>query len=266
MIVSRKHRFVFWHNPKGGGTSIRAAAAQFHDLDFQLWGPDPARTGGLKVDMAHLGMDEFAGHFPELWQEIRDFRMLCLYRDPQRRFLSSISEYSKNFTRADLRFASPESGRRIVFDMVDRLGALGTAEAVMDDYTLTHFRPQHIYWRADADPSVRAEAFPTSEIDRLFARLSAITGTWIAPRHERAAVSYEVPGPLRFIMRARGLRRQVGRLPITRTLVRLVKRRYAVQGGRQLALDADDAARLDAFVRRFYAEDYADWPAEPAIS
>jgi len=170
MIVSRAHGFIFFHNPKAGGTSVRATIERFNDIGFGLWGTDPAQTGGRRVDRAHLGVDEFAAFYPDLWAAARGGRLFCLYRDPAQRFLSSVSEHSKLHGATDIRFCSEARRTRILFDMIDRLAALGTAEsaAVMGAYELTHFRPQWIYGHS-ADPAVTVEAFPVARMDDVLA-------------------------------------------------------------------------------------------------
>lgn len=56
MIISHRHRFVFFHNPKAGGTSVRAALEQFNDIGFGLWGVDEEQTN-VRIDRAHLGIE-----------------------------------------------------------------------------------------------------------------------------------------------------------------------------------------------------------------
>ncbi|WP_425102252.1 hypothetical protein [Tropicibacter sp. S64] len=263
MIISHKHRFVFFHNPKAGGTSIRRAMEPFHDIGFGLWHADPAQTRGVTVDRAHLGIDEFAGYYPELWAQVRDYDLFCLVRDPQRRFLSSVSEYCRTFTDTDLRLVSPEEGRDMVLRVVGTLAAKGVAENVVDDFTLTHFRPQHLYWHS-AQRGVAVTAYETGDIAALFARLSGRTGTALEARQERAAQTYDLPKAAQWLHAAKGLQGALKRVPgVSAVLDRgkaLAKARYATGQGRRLALSEADGQTITDFVRDFYARDYALWP------
>lgn len=59
MIISHRHRFAFLRNPKAGGTSVRTLLNRFNGIGFGLWGVNTSQTG-IKVDRAHLGLEEFA--------------------------------------------------------------------------------------------------------------------------------------------------------------------------------------------------------------
>ncbi len=257
MIISHAHRFVFFHNPKAGGTSVRKAIERFNDIGFGLWGADPTQTNGVEVDRAHLGIDEFAELYPDLWDQVRGYRMFCLCRDPQARFLSSISEYAKHYGGTDLRFASPEENRASVFEAIEVLSGFtdATDPGLMADIRLTHFKPQHIYWSAQTAP-VDVAVFPTNEMDRFLAQIATLTGEPVNARHDKAAQTYRLPGPLNAVARARGLRKLLSRMPGKDAL----KRRYGAGKGRDVALGAPDLDRITTFVKTFYDADYAAWP------
>ena len=267
MIISHRHRFVFLHNPKAGGTSVRKAIEPFNDIGFGFWGVAAEETGGRAIDRAHLGLDEFRRFYPDLWERVRRYAMFSLYRDPERRFLSSAFEHAKIYADADFRLLPPGERRDGLFRIVDRLGRLGRAKprGAMEDVTLTHFRPQHIYRRL-AEGGVEITAFPVGEMARFIAAMSERTGTAIAVRHENAAEALVLPGPLRPLARARGLRRLVAAIPGARALGGAVRRRHGARGESGIALEDADAAAVRAFVRAFYATDYALWPAPTAAA
>lgn len=261
MIISHAHRFVFFHNPKAGGTSVRKAIEGFNDTGFGLWGADPAQTAGIETDRAHLGIDEFIRFYPDLWDEVRDYRKFCLCRDPQARFLSSVSEYAKHYGGTDLRFATAEENRESVFAAMETLSGFEDAmnPGLAADLRLTHFKPQKIYWSAETEP-VEVTVYATAAMDDFLAEIARITGTEVTARHDKAAQTYRLPGPLNTVARARGLRKLLAKAPGKE----LLKRRYAAGKGRDLALDATDMARISAFVKTFYAADYAAWPEDVA--
>ena len=49
MIISQRHKFIVFHNPKVGGTSVRATIEKFNDIGFGLWGPGPAENGDIET-------------------------------------------------------------------------------------------------------------------------------------------------------------------------------------------------------------------------
>ncbi|MFW2541576.1 hypothetical protein ACN2XU_02960 [Primorskyibacter sp. 2E107] len=258
MIISHKHRFVFFHNPKAGGTSVRSAMEPFNDIGFGLWHAAPEQTAGKTVDRAHLGVAEFAGFYPDLWETVRAYDLFCLVRDPRKRFLSSVSEYCRTFTDTDLRLVSPEEGRDMVMRVMGDLARKGNAEAVTEDFSLTHFKPQHLYWQA---PGTVVKAYATEDIAALFAELSERTGTVLEARHERTAETYDLP---KWVQRARGLQDRLKQIPGASAVLdkgkALAKARYATGQGRRLSLSEADEQAITEFVRTFYAQDYAQWP------
>ena len=263
MIISHQHRFVFLHNPKAGGTSVRRAIEPLNDIGFGLWGGNPQQTQGVPVDRAHLGIDEFAHYYPEIWDRAQHYALFCLVRDPQRRFLSSMSEHCKNFGEQDLRFALPQEGRDIVMRVLDKLEPLERAEAVTDDRTLTHFKPQHLYWHSERF-DVSVQTFATQQIDALVATLSERAGTPLSVGREKSAQTYRLPPALRVLRNAKGLRRALRQVPGLGALMDFgrdsVLPQYATGKGRDLALSEADRTRITDFVTRFYARDYALWP------
>ena len=273
MIISRAHSFIFFHNPKVGGTSVRATIERFNDIGFGLWGADPAQTGGRMVDRAHLGVDEFAALYPDLWAENRGSRMFCLYRDPAKRFLSSVGEHSKLHGATDIRFCSEARRTRILFDMIDRLSALGTAESdgVMGEYELTHFKPQWIYWHS-ADPAVTVEAFPVEQMGAFIGTIAAQTGTDLTPQTRNVREQLDLPAPVAALASSGRLKRAVANLPGITAVKKHRRRRYAAGSGQAtgkesgFVLDAAQTAAIDRFVRRFYAEDFARRPLSSAAA
>jgi hypothetical protein len=271
MIISHRHRFVFFHNPKVGGTSVRTTLERFNDIGFGLWGADAAQTGS-QVDRAHLGIAEFAGLYPALWQQVQGYDLFSLCRDPVARFSSSMAEYSKHHGAVDTRFAPPAARKRALFDMIARLDRLGRAEAVLDDPTLTHFRPQWIYWSApDLAPDLAPEIWPLARIDGFFERVSAIVGEPLQPETVKQRETLALPGPVAGLASMRPLKRLLQVLPGGAAAKALIRRQFS--GGRAgddgFALTPVETAQVAAFVRGFYARDFALWPvadAPPKIS
>lgn len=263
MIVSHRYGFVFMHNPKVGGTSVRATIERFHDDETGFWGSDPAARPA-PVDRAHLGLDEVAAHYPGTWARMQDYAVFCLVRDPWGRFFSSLAEHSKLHGATDTRFAGPAARRTALMALRDRLEGLGRAEAVMDRYELRHFRPQWIYWHAETAPAPSVRALPVERIDALFAAIAARTGTPLVPETRNSADQLDLPGPLSRLAGTARLRDLVKRLPGKGLLKTALRARYHAAAGtpaERFGLTEDEEADLRAFVMRFYARDLALWPA-----
>lgn len=267
MIISHQHRFVFFHNPKVGGTSVRTALERFNDIGFGLWGVDMAQTG-IRVDRAHLGIAEFAALYPDLWRAVQGYACFSLSRDPQARFFSSMAEYSKHHGRVDTRFATPAQRKSALFEMIERLERLGQAEAVLPDYELTHFRPQAIYWQAP-DPALRVDVWPLAQIAGFFAQIEARVGAPLQTGVVKEREALALPGPLAGLASQRRLTRALRALPGVGVLKSLLRRSFAAPPGApktaDQGFDLTDAERagVTAFVARFYADDIARRAALP---
>ena len=262
MIVSQTHQFIFFHNPKAGGTSVRATIERFNDIGFGLWGVDAGQTG-LTIDRAHLGADEFARLYPDLWSRVRDYRKFCVYRDPVDRFLSSVAEHSKLHGPVDIRFCSAAQRSAVVMAMIDRLEPLGTAEApqVMNTYELTHFKPQWIYW-TNSGAGVPVEAFALNEIAALIGTISQLAGEPVEQKARNRREQLSLPGPLARLAASSTIRRQLGNLPGMGRMKHLLRKAYSTPGktAQRIELSDREKDRTAAFVQGFYAGDFARWP------
>lgn len=263
MIISHAHHFVFFHNPKAGGTSVRASIECYNDIGFGLWGADPSQTGGITVDRAHMGVDEFAGYYPDLWARVRNYEKFCLVRDPVARFLSSVSEHSKMHGDIDIRFSTPRQRVDVLFSMIERLKEIGQAEndGLIHNYELTHFRPQWLYWHT-AEPGVHVQAIPVENMAQFFGEIARLTGAPIDTQIRNTREQLALPGPLAAVAASGRSKRFLAQLPGAGPLKSLLRQRYAVQkpqsGGFELTDPQSD--QVADFVRHFYAEDYARWP------
>lgn len=261
MIISHQHRFVFFHNPKVGGTSVRATIEHLHDADEIFWGTDPDRQGE-PLDRAHLGIDEFALHYPDLWTQVEDYRMFCLYRDPLGRFFSSLAEYSKLHGEVDTRFAGPAARNAALTSMVDDLRNYGTAEALMGHYPLRHFRPQWIYWTCRTRPDLDVTALSVTQIAGLFEAISALSGEDLQAATRNQGDQLNLPGPLAALASSRHAKAVLSRLPGTHALKSALRRRFRStdKTSDRFGLTPADLHELQEFVDGFYARDLALWP------
>jgi len=262
MIISIQHGFTFFHNPKAGGTSVRATLEVFHDVPDITWGCDPSLFD-TPVDLAHLGVDEFITLRPALWDRIRDHNFYCLIRNPVDRFYSSVAEYAKLHGKMDTRFAPDQDRRTALFDMLDRLEGFGTAEAVMDTYELTHFKPQWIYWKS-TNPDILVRTFPVTAIDALFTEIGDSCGRGIISQTRNQRETIALPNTIAKMAAHRSVRRMAQSLPGTRALKTALRKRYATTSHTRnpFGVSAEEHEQVAAFVTRFYARDVDAWPAE----
>ncbi len=129
MIISHKHRFVFLHNPKCGGTSVRDALAQYADVDsFRFCG----YADSAVQDLSHLRVDQWTR---EVWDAYREgYFFFGLVRDPIDRFMSAMSEFRHQHLEHDR------------FDLETLLPQLLTTNSILYDWRFIHFSPQWSYF------------------------------------------------------------------------------------------------------------------------
>lgn len=262
MIVSHKFNFVFMHNPKVGGTSVRGAIEGFSDSGKRFYAAASDPDSPLhRIDRAHIGLDEFARFYPAIFDRCREARFFALWRPPRARFFSSLQEYSRHFAQTDIRFVEEEARRSFLFETLDMLTARGRAEDIMDSFELTHFRPQWIYHHSEHH-DIAVAAFELAEMDRFFAELGALVGQPdLAP--ERAANPSEqlaLPGGLSRLFADNRRKMMLQRLPGMPATIRLARsvlgRRTRRPGAEAFALSPEDMARVDDFLVRFYVRDF----------
>jgi len=143
MIVSRKRKFVFFHNPKAAGTSFRASIEEYHDFGRMFWGEEFSSYLNVTVDLAHLRAWELPGVAPGLFKELHDYRTLVFVRNPFRRFMSACFEHFYKF-QPDLNFINKdvETQRSMIRHLLQtKLNNM----SVLSDYQLVHFSLQLWY-------------------------------------------------------------------------------------------------------------------------
>lgn len=252
MIVSNRHKFVFFHNPKVAGSSVHVSLAGFHDSQIPASGVGP--NDRL---LAHDGIDEFARKNPDAWMDIKGWKMFALYRGSFSRFVSSFSQYSRSFGEVDVRFSTPDKSRDYLFSVLDMLSAYGNAEGVIDQDRLVLFRPQWIYLRSE-DPTLDLSVFDIREIDQLFDAVEKLVNEPIDRKRVNERERFDLPAPLAKLLSNGNISRNIGRLPGAKTAKTLFKRKFKAddaQGG--LRLSERDIEQIKSFVNMFYERDQA---------
>lgn len=227
MIVSNEKNFVFMHNPKVAGTSVRKVLEPLRDtpFDFANNRPDPL-TGERIIDRSHLGIDEFAHYYPSLWQRAKRLTFFALYRDPKARFLAAINQYSKMYGDTDIRFA-PLGKRSDFFKRtLEQLEAMGTAEKTMDNHELAFFRPQWIFMES-TNPErrdLKVRAYALSEFDEFTRDISMVTGNRLQFPRENSSEQFSVGGLAGAVLSNNQIKKSLRRLPGSAAAMRLLRK------------------------------------------
>jgi len=100
MIVSDSKRFIFIHNPKCGGTSVRMSLMQFETTANFFWMFD--EFNNKKIDKAHLPLFLLRAKYPTYYDLLDRYFVFCFVRDPYSRTVSAFNETSPNLL-ADLK-------------------------------------------------------------------------------------------------------------------------------------------------------------------
>ena len=266
MIVSHQHRFVFLHNPKAGGTSVRRTLEKFSDSSERFFLNDPDPQSLLhRVDRAHIGLEEFVRYYPEVWSRCEAYAFFALWRAPRARMFSSLQEYSRHFAQTDIRFLSPPKRRDFLMSTIDMLHSHGTAENILESFELTHFRPQWIYLEAPNGVPV-VTSFSLSEIESLFKEIGARVGEPdLRPEaSENASERLALPAGLSGVLannRRKMMIRAIPGVPLLISLARKVLVHQPRLDPRTMfALSEADIKTVDGFLADFYKQDFERLP------
>ena len=140
MIVSDRLRFVFVHNPKVGGTSIRRRLAPLDDATPPFWKFGYCAGLGRRIDRAHIPLDDLQLAYPEAYAKVRDYRSFVFVRNPYARAASAFAEWCVRTGRK--RQLARRGWARQHFGPY--LAALDP-DVVRSDPTWIHACPQHLF-------------------------------------------------------------------------------------------------------------------------
>jgi hypothetical protein len=95
MIISDEKKFVFLHNPKSAGTTVRFALKKFDSYEGKFWRNqcDELERYG---DMAHLSIKSLKAFFPNEYRKIETYFTFGFVRHPIKRFFSGFNETHKS--------------------------------------------------------------------------------------------------------------------------------------------------------------------------
>ena len=90
MLISDTQKFVFIHNPKCAGTTVRQNLMAFDSRNDFYW--EFADVDGIKIDKAHLTQQVFRRFRPDDFALLEHYFTFGFVRNPYRRFISAFNE------------------------------------------------------------------------------------------------------------------------------------------------------------------------------
>jgi hypothetical protein len=173
MIVSDSKSFVFVHNPKVAGTSVRLTLNPWRNPGKDFWGWDLYPQAGGLIDLAHMPLDLLIQLHPEIFMRMQSFFAFGFVRNPWQRYFSSVSRYllwTTDFNKAAVT-RTREGFERYASDFIlanldkDRMGY---------DYRLIHFLPQKRFFFMFDNPVVKYFRMEDLETGEFPAELAAL--------------------------------------------------------------------------------------------
>lgn len=178
MIISHKHKFVFVHNPKVAGTSIRKAFANLHDDDQTFWHQGWSESESRVIDLAHLTADTWPALVPET------YTVFGFVREPYARFLSGLREVMRRHS-GEL-FGTSRPSFSVVLDFV--LSSALSPANIRYDWRYIHLCPQHHFFYVGA--KCKADKVCAVEnLEREWTGLQSLLGLQVDLPHERRSSS-----------------------------------------------------------------------------
>lgn len=134
MIVNNTNKWVFIHNPKVAGSSVRKTLLPYNESHMELWHQRYIPELQRIVDMSHLSSEEFEVVTSDRYRSYFKFGFV---RDPYARLMSALKEYSAQ-NGVDVR-SSQERRSQFILEKL-------TPVTIQYDWNFSHFRPQFMFF------------------------------------------------------------------------------------------------------------------------
>ncbi len=131
MIVSDKHQFIFIHNPKVAGTSIRQFLSEYGDADGKFWGYQFDEKLNRVLDLAHVTMQDHLLR-GEITKKLDNYFVFGFVRNPYEKVYSAYQHNKKI--------------GRIAEDFDEFIVSKLNETLTRYDYDYIHFCPQHYFF------------------------------------------------------------------------------------------------------------------------
>lgn len=162
MLISDTEKFVFIHNPKCAGTSIRTCLRKYDTTDslFSGW----KMIGNEKIGMSHIPLWKLNKLFPEIVSEkLKKYFTFMIVRNPYTRFIASFnSAFEQDYITYRETF-DIVTYKTVLNEFIENVDA-NKIRAYM--YNLRHFVPQTDMIFLDGewitDTIIKIEEFPNA--------------------------------------------------------------------------------------------------------
>lgn len=138
MIVNETKKYIIFHIPKNGGTTVHNSVFPKNDKVKKLW-KLPSKT---TPDLAHLHFGQLS--FANLDDDIRSYKYYAIIRNPFERFLSGYNYASHHMPM----FAHYVKSNNLK-TMEDFIDHVQSCPEVLKKVELTWLWPQHLYCEHD---------------------------------------------------------------------------------------------------------------------
>jgi len=95
MVISDKHKFVFVHIPKCGGTYVRNAISSFDETGGYFTSKVGFHEVIGELDYVHIPLEILEKYFPDEYGKLLSYKTYAVVRNPLERFPSSIAQHIK---------------------------------------------------------------------------------------------------------------------------------------------------------------------------
>ena len=250
MIASVEHGFCFIHIPKNGGSTIRDQLADMDSLNGSFHGRVEIDGFG-RQQKAHLPLPVIRQHFPDVFALIEPLQKIVIVREPADRFISAMSQRSREVHKKFLNELSEEQIRED-FDIITKNL---NSEDVMPAHEFRHFCRQKDYAYIDGSRFVE-HIVPLERMPDLIAFLSERTGRRLDPKfHSNKTVSFRNEQVKARLLKVKSSAKRVLPTIVYGRAKDLGLRIFAKEGS-GYALETLRSAGLYDFVRSFYAQDH----------
>lgn len=140
MIISDTKEFIFIHNPKTAGTSIRRALLRFDGRQDFYWLYHQSAALGRELDKAHMALDDFRIEFPKDYELVSKYFVFMFVRNPYDRMVSS---YNETANRKLSLATTPRAIATYLRDLNKFILESCSERSIRYEFALRFFMPQH---------------------------------------------------------------------------------------------------------------------------